>query len=178
MIFDSFNEFSKELWVNVLAYDYEGYGKAGGELWSEYPIQSTKFSFSLLGESSEANCYDDIDAAYNFLTEKMQMKPENIVLYGRSLGSGPSCYLAERLQQKENIQIGGLILQVLLTNNTRCKYLPTYIHTFTYIIRFIHSNIIHADINLNMLHAYIYFRWYHNLCKDMIYTTVHTVHTI
>ena len=40
------------------------------------------------------------------------MKPENIVLYGRSLGSGPSCYLAERLQ-KENIQIGGLILQVL-----------------------------------------------------------------
>ena len=32
MIFDSFNEFSKELLVNVLAYDYEGYGKAGGEI--------------------------------------------------------------------------------------------------------------------------------------------------
>lgn len=30
MIFDSFNEFAKELWVNVLAYDYEGYGKAWG----------------------------------------------------------------------------------------------------------------------------------------------------
>jgi hypothetical protein len=45
----------------------------------------------------------------------MQMKPENIVLYGRSLGSGPSCYLAERLQ-KENIQIGGIILQVNSSN--------------------------------------------------------------
>jgi len=31
MIFDSFTEFSKELGVNVLAYDYEGYGKAGGK---------------------------------------------------------------------------------------------------------------------------------------------------
>eukprot|EP01036_Dinobryon_divergens_P032101 gene32101-41624_t len=102
MIFDSFNEFSKELWVNVLAYDYEGYGKAGGE-------------------SSEANCYDDIDAAYNFLTEKMQMKPENIVLYGRSLGSGPSCYLAERLQ-KENIQIGGIILQSPLLSVYRVAF--------------------------------------------------------
>ena len=98
-------------------------------LWSLYLISNFIFSFEILlssGESSEANCYDDIDAAYNFLTEKMQMKPENIVLYGRSLGSGPSCYLAERLQ-KENIQIGGIILQVIviilsMRNSTHMKY--------------------------------------------------------
>lgn len=45
----------------------------------------------------------------------MQTKPENIVLYGRSLGSGPSCYLAQRLS-KAGIQIGGLILQASQRN--------------------------------------------------------------
>jgi hypothetical protein len=48
------------------------------------------------------------------------MKPENIVLYGRSLGSGPSCYLAEKLQ-KENIQIGGLILQVFTLSQIKLR---------------------------------------------------------
>jgi pimeloyl-ACP methyl ester carboxylesterase len=92
MIYEWFCEFSKELNVNLLAYDYEGYGKA-------------------TGTPSEQNCYDDIDAAYEFLINTINIPSENIVLYGRSLGSGPSCYLAERLQNA-NVRIGGLILQV------------------------------------------------------------------
>ena len=56
-------------------------------------------------------CYDDIDAAYAFLTENLHQLPENIVVYGRSLGSGPSCYLAERLSKKK-VKLGGLVLQV------------------------------------------------------------------
>ncbi len=95
MIYEWFCEFSKELNVNLLAYDYEGYGKASGK-------------------PSEQSCYDDIDAAYDFLIDTIHVAPENIVLYGRSLGSGPSCYLAERLQS-ENVRIGGLILQVNTT---------------------------------------------------------------
>eukprot|EP01038_Epipyxis_sp_PR26KG_P008318 gene8318-11253_t len=91
MIYDWFFEFSREIHVNVLAYDYEGYGKTNG-----FP--------------SEQNCYDDIDAAYNYLTTEKNISSDKIVLYGRSLGSGPSCYLAERLS-KENIRLGGLILQ-------------------------------------------------------------------
>ena len=92
MIYEWFLEFSLELRVNVLAYDYEGYGKAGG-----VPTEET--------------CYDDIDAAYEYLTDGLRIPSEHIVLYGRSLGSGPSCYLAERLH-KEQVKIGGLILQV------------------------------------------------------------------
>jgi hypothetical protein len=67
MVYEWFCEFTREIQVNLLAYDYEGYGKASG-----YP--------------SEQACYDDIEAAYNFLTTNLRLAPENIVLYGRSLG--------------------------------------------------------------------------------------------
>ena len=92
MIYEWFQEFSLEVRVNVLAYDYEGYGKADGV-------------------PSEQTCYEDIDAAFEYLTETLHIPSEYIVLYGRSVGSGPSCYLAERLH-KEQIRLGGLILQV------------------------------------------------------------------
>lgn len=94
MIFEWFYEFSQEVRVNVLAYDYEGYGKSEGI-------------------PSEQACYENIDAAYAFLTQTMHIPSEQIVLYGRSLGSGPSCYLAERLH-KEQVILGGLILQVTI----------------------------------------------------------------
>lgn len=81
-----------ELNVNILAYDYEGYGRSSGP-------------------PTEQLCYEDIDAAYDHLTTTLQQKPQNIVVYGRSLGSGPSLYLADRLNA-EGIRLGGVILQV------------------------------------------------------------------
>ena len=38
----------------------------------------------------------------------MKVAPENIILYGRSLGSGPTCYLAEKEK------VGGVILHAPL----------------------------------------------------------------
>lgn len=90
--FEWMTELSRELNVNLLAYEYEGYGG------------------NTATTSSEQGCYDDIDAAFVYLTSKMSVPPENIVLYGRSLGSGPSLYLAERLS-KQGVRIGGIILQ-------------------------------------------------------------------
>ena len=81
MIYEWFCEFTREVQVNLLAYDYEGYGKASGT-------------------PSEQGCYDDVDCAWTFLTKVLNHKPESIILYGRSLGSGPSCYLAERLAKE------------------------------------------------------------------------------
>jgi pimeloyl-ACP methyl ester carboxylesterase len=91
-IYEWFLIFSLELNVNLLAYDYEGYGKT-------------------TGSPSELACYEDIDAAYTYLIQTLNQVPENIVLYGRSLGTGPSAYLAERLS-KQGVQLGGVILQV------------------------------------------------------------------
>ncbi|MHC5161599.1 MAG: alpha/beta hydrolase, partial [Planctomycetota bacterium] len=62
---------------SVFAYDYRGYGTSDG--------QPTEF-----------NTYNDILAAYNYLTEDLKTDPNNIVVHGRSVGSGPSCFLASR----------------------------------------------------------------------------------
>lgn len=62
---------------NVLAYDYRGYGASDGK-------------------PSERAAYRDIDAAFGYLTDVLKIVPSNIVLLGRSVGSGPSVDLAKR----------------------------------------------------------------------------------
>ena len=63
----------------------------------------------LSGDPSEEHCYADVDAAYSYLRDTLQVPARNVVLYGRSLGSGPSCYLASRTAD-EGMPLGGLIL--------------------------------------------------------------------
>ncbi|MEI7945292.1 MAG: alpha/beta hydrolase [bacterium] len=72
--------------ISVLAYDYPGYGFSGGR-------------------PSEKNCYETAEKAYSFLTTQKKIKPENIIILGRSLGSGPACYLAEKYP------VSGLIVE-------------------------------------------------------------------
>lgn len=63
--------------ISALAYDYPGYGTSSGK-------------------ASEAGTYSAADAVYTYATQTLNFSPEQITLYGRSLGSGPSCWLAER----------------------------------------------------------------------------------
>lgn len=86
---------SKMLRVNLFAYDYTGYGMAYDE-----------------GKPSEEFCFADIDAAYKFLRFDLDVPAQNIVLYGRSLGSGPSCYKAAGTAQSKELggPVGGVIL--------------------------------------------------------------------
>jgi abhydrolase domain-containing protein 17 len=74
---------------------------------------------TLLGPPSEENCYADIEAAYDYLRNDLKVPARNIVLYGRSLGSGPSTHLAVKtaLESKKLIDeynddgpVAGLIL--------------------------------------------------------------------
>lgn len=74
------------LGFNVFAYDYQGYGQSGGT-------------------PSEINAYADINTAYNYLTQNLQIPAKQILIYGRSIGSGPSVDLASRQP------VGGLILE-------------------------------------------------------------------
>eukprot|EP00667_Euglena_gracilis_P019379 EG_transcript_20756 len=64
--------------VQVLAYEYPGYGV--------HP-----------GPPSEARLYDTIREAYDFLRWQKQIPASRIVLFGRSLGSGPTVHLAALL---------------------------------------------------------------------------------
>ncbi|KAF3329728.1 alpha/beta hydrolase domain-containing protein 17C-like protein [Carex littledalei] len=78
LMYTLFVVLSTHLGVNLLGYDYSGYGQSSGK-------------------PSEQNTYADIEAAYKCLVETYGTKPENIILYGQSVGSGPTLDLAARL---------------------------------------------------------------------------------
>uniref|UniRef100_A0A3Q2YBH4 Alpha/beta hydrolase domain-containing protein 17C n=3 Tax=Hippocampus comes TaxID=109280 RepID=A0A3Q2YBH4_HIPCM len=62
---------------NVFSYDYSGYGVS-------------------TGKPSEKNMYADIEAAWQVLRNKYGVTPENIILYGQSIGTVPTIDLAAR----------------------------------------------------------------------------------
>ncbi|CAI9112912.1 OLC1v1013421C2 [Oldenlandia corymbosa var. corymbosa] len=80
--------------LNLCRYDYSGYG------------QST-------GKPSEHNTYADIEAAYKCLEESYGAKQEDIILYGQSVGSGPTSDLAARLLQLRAVVLHSPILSGL-----------------------------------------------------------------
>lgn len=102
MVYRSLTRFQKN-GISVLLYDYPGYGTS-----SHKP--------------TEAGVYAAADAAYEYATQTLNFAPEQIVLYGYSLGSGPSCWLAERYP------INRLILEGAFTSTfrvvSRTKLLP------------------------------------------------------
>ena len=65
----------------VAAYDYEGYGRSGGK-------------------PSESAAYRDIERVWKWLVEERKIPPESIVIHGFSVGTGPSCYLAEKVNAR------------------------------------------------------------------------------
>jgi hypothetical protein len=77
--------------LNILALDYRGYGKSEGK-------------------PSETGVYRDADAAYNFLVKERHFRPDDIVIYGHSLGGAVAVDLASRRP------CGGLIVQSSFTN--------------------------------------------------------------
>ncbi|OAY65558.1 Alpha/beta hydrolase domain-containing protein 17C, partial [Ananas comosus] len=93
-MYDLFLELSIHLRVNVLGYDYSGYGQSSGK-------------------PSEQNTYADIEAAYKCLIEHFGAKEEEIILYGQSVGSGPTIDLASRLPNLRAVVLHSPILSGL-----------------------------------------------------------------
>jgi len=77
--------------VNILAVDYRGYGKSEGR-------------------PNEAGVYQDADAAYEYLVNRRHFRPEDIFIYGHSLGGAVAINMASRQP------CGGLIVQSSFTN--------------------------------------------------------------
>ncbi|GMH01208.1 hypothetical protein Nepgr_003047 [Nepenthes gracilis] len=93
-MYELFIELSINLKVNLMGYDYSGYG------------QST-------GKPTENNTYADIEAAYKCLEERYGVKQEEIILYGQSVGSGPTLDLAARLPRLKAVVLHSPILSGL-----------------------------------------------------------------
>ncbi|KAF7130785.1 hypothetical protein RHSIM_Rhsim10G0060300 [Rhododendron simsii] len=93
-MYELFSELRVHLRVNLLGYDYSGYG------------QST-------GKPTEQNTYADIEAAYRCLEETYGVKEEDVILYGQSVGSGPTLDLATRLPRLRAVVLHSPILSGL-----------------------------------------------------------------
>jgi uncharacterized protein len=70
-------DLGKALGESVLIFDYPGYGRSGGK-------------------PSESGCYAAADVVYAWLTQEQRVRPENVVIFGESLGGGVAIDLASR----------------------------------------------------------------------------------
>lgn len=64
------------------------------------------------GEPSELGTYQAIDTAYDYLTQQLKIPPNQIIVYGRSVGGGPSVDLASRKP------VAGLVLESAFVSGT------------------------------------------------------------
>jgi alpha-beta hydrolase superfamily lysophospholipase len=75
-----------EAGFGVFAYDYPGYGQASGH-------------------PTEASCERAIQCAWNHLTQDLGVAPAEVVIVGRSIGSGPSVWLDSRVKARALVLI-------------------------------------------------------------------------
>ncbi|CAI5786849.1 Hydrolase_4 domain-containing protein [Podarcis lilfordi] len=85
---------------NIFSYDYSGYGASSGK-------------------PTEKNLYADIDAAWVALRTRYGIRPENVIIYGQSIGTVPSVDLAARYES------AAVILHSPLTSGMRVAFPDT-----------------------------------------------------
>ena len=88
------SEVAKDLQCNLCAYDYTGYGQSSGR-------------------ASVADTIADVDAVFAWLLRR-GVQRQDIILYGQSLGSGPTLDLAAR-----ETSIAGVILHAAFASGAR-----------------------------------------------------------
>lgn len=105
-----YREIAHELQVNLLGYDYSGYGAS-------------------TGAPSVLNTFADIETCLAWLLQQGK-RPRDIILYGQSVGSGPTCHLAAKLPD-----LGGVVLHSPLSTGMRVMnptwhYWPTFLDVY------------------------------------------------
>jgi fermentation-respiration switch protein FrsA (DUF1100 family) len=94
----------RALGLNLLAFDYRGYGESGGS-------------------PSEAGLYRDAEAAYEYLRDTLGVPPERIVLFGHSLGSAVAVELATRVPAA-GLVLDGALMSVIARAQEVYPYVP------------------------------------------------------
>lgn len=83
-------EFIMHQGADILLWDYRGYGRS-------------------TGSPTEQNLYDDADACFNWLQSDKGFRPQDIIIFGRSLGGAVAIDLARRERS------GGLVVESAFT---------------------------------------------------------------
>jgi len=77
LAYDLLEHLRNHLNVQIIAVEYPGYGL--------YP-----------GSPSEKKILSDAETVFDFVTETLKVRPQDIIIFGRSIGTGPATWLASR----------------------------------------------------------------------------------
>ncbi|CAD8046094.1 unnamed protein product [Paramecium primaurelia] len=105
---DTLIDLCTNLRINVFAYEYSGYGLSQGKC-------------------TDLNIINNIQVAYDFLVSQLKFDPTKIIVYGYSIGSGPSVMLVS----DNEFPVGGLVVHSGLSSglrvvNNKLKSTPFY----------------------------------------------------
>jgi abhydrolase domain-containing protein 17 len=78
LAFDLLYQFGNEMRMHILAVEYPGYGLYKTSAPNENQIK------------------EDAEIVFDYLTEHVGVRAEDIILFGRSMGSGPATYLSSK----------------------------------------------------------------------------------
>jgi uncharacterized protein len=92
--------------VNVLTIDYPGYGEASGR-------------------PSESGCYAAADAAWRYAVQQKGIAPQDVVIFGRSLGAAIAAHAASR-NECGTLVIHSGVSSVPAVAARRYPFLPVY----------------------------------------------------
>ncbi len=90
--------------VNIFIFDYQGYGNTAGK-------------------PSEENTYQDAETAWAFLIKEKKISPNNIIIYGHSLGGAIASKLATT-QPAKGLILEGSFTDIIEIGQELYPYLP------------------------------------------------------
>jgi len=77
-------------------------------------------------QPSEAGCYRSSEAAWRYCVEELKIPPDRIVIFGRSIGSGPAIDLASRKDiegtKYSPLDVRGVLLQSPIESGARAVF--------------------------------------------------------
>lgn len=109
------NKMAEDLICDVIVWDYSGYGKN--------PLNDDERTPEGINKSCET--------VYNHMV-KLGYNPKHCILWGYSLGTGPTTALAAKLNQTNDTRIGGVVLQAPYTSiaNVFKHHVPQVVSSF------------------------------------------------
>ena len=113
------------LGYSIFVFDYRGYGQSKGDFPSEQQV------------------YEDAQAAWQYLTEDRQISPDNIILYGHSIGGAVAIDLATKQPSAKALvvhnsftsmrddQMSRIIEKLKTSRVTMCSQFEKYVNDMT-----------------------------------------------
>jgi len=110
-ILPMYKQLGQVLRVNFVGYDYRGYGASEGQLAASGALQ-------------------DISSVMKFIQKEYGLQSEDIVLYGQSVGSGPTTWLAAKTPDVAGVVLHSPFLSGMRVMKPGWTWWPSFVDIF------------------------------------------------